>query len=290
MRLLRLALQSACTTAIVFLVLSSAGVAGASGTGAPTVVLSTRVLGPGATVVVTGSHWPPGTALAARICGADAVAGTADCAPGSTADMVATGRGLIWGTMVATTPPVPCPCAVLVTGASSSFSDKIQVTVVGASSAPVPSLRQLVAAPLHLAALRVTGASTLLSDLGGQASRVLNIRLTNVAPYPVTAVLVGRWGSGRSPEHLIAMPNIGTLSPGRSVTVHVPFHLSSFAVGSYAVRVTAEVPGVTPDPSLTVFTDQWPYLLFACGLVIVLLAAVLVVLFVLSIIHLRADP
>lgn len=237
----------------------------------PTVHLSSTVVQPGATVVVTGRHWAPGTVVDVALCGGGAVAGTTACATGSTVDMTATGRGLIWGTMVGAIPPAPCPCVVRVTGVTSGFSEKIPVTVVGASSAPVPTVPELVPAPLHLSSLRVTGRRTLLSDLGGQAPRTLSVRITNSAPYPVTAVLVGRWGPGAALQHVIPMPNVGTLAAGRSVTLRVPFRLSAFSVGSYAVRVTAEVPGVTPDPALTAVTDQWPYLLFACGAVLVLL-------------------
>ena len=244
---------------------AAAGAAGAAPAAPGAIELSTSTIVPGQVVTVTGSGWQDGDSLAATICGADAVAGTADCAPTSSTTLAATPDGTLWGQMTGALPPAPCPCVVLVTGVSRSYTEKIPVAVTGAPTAPVRTSAPPTATGLRLADLRVVGGTTVASAFGGAARRTLSVRITNPGTIPVTPVLVGRWGRGAQLGDAIAMPRQRALAPGRSRVVRAQFSLGALAVGTFRVGVELQDVWSAHRATLATTTSQWPLGLFACA-------------------------
>ncbi len=246
------------------------GTAGASSHN-PQLQLSTTVLVPGDTLVITGSGWPNDAALSATICGADAVSGTVDCAATSTAAMGVSSTGSVWVKTRVEIPPTPCPCVVLVTGTTFTYTDKIPVKVVGAATAPVSRAPSSAPPTVRISDLEVNGRPTLVSLFGGPAPRTLEFHLQNVWTKPVTPVLLGRWGNGQDLSNVIEMPRVRTLRPGQSLELKVPFSLPGLSIGSYTVAVQVQLVGYTHEFSAATGTSQWPIALFVSCLLLVLL-------------------
>jgi hypothetical protein len=254
-------------------VASEAGAAGSTGV----VQLSTRVISPGETVVVSGSGWPEGTGLSAELCGAKAVSGSADCAESTTVTMQATSRGLLWKQMIGAIPPEPCPCVVLFTGFTNGYTHMIPVQVVGASSAPVRPITPSAPPKVRISTLTVTKVATLASSFGGPAQRSVEVRITNPGNGPVTPTVVARWGSGDVLSNVIPMPPPRQIDPGQTWEIRRPFALGAFAMGTYAVRVQVELVGFVDDDAVkATTTSQWPVALFVLGGVLILLIGIAV--------------
>ena len=242
----------------------------------PGIQLSTNVLVPGHTLVITGSGWTRTASVNATICGADAVSGSSDCAVTSTATMGATARGLLWSRIAIVIPPTPCPCVVLVSGTNVTFTERIPVKVVGAPTRPVHPAASESAPTVRISGLEVAGGSTLVSFFGGRAPRTLEFRLRNTWDHAITPVLLGRWGNGKDLPNVIEMPSIGSLRPGQSRELEVPFSLTALSMGSYTVAVRVQLVGFPVESSATARTSQWPVGLFLLGLLLLLLLVYLV--------------
>lgn len=242
-----------------------ATIAGASAT-RPHISLSTTTIVPGQALMITGTGWPINTDVSASICGADAVAGSADCAVTATAVMAAGPKGFVWAHMIGALPPQPCPCVILVSSTYDGYTEKIPVTVVGAGTVPVVR----VSLPtVQLSGFRVVGGATLASIMGASAHRMVELRIRNTWDKPVTAVLIGRWGSGKDLKNVLAMPTIRALGAGQSAEVRVPFALAAFSVGNYTVRVEAQVPGATKPFDVTTSSTTWPWGLLVVAVVVI---------------------
>lgn len=233
----------------------------------PTVELGTTVVAPGQAVTVTGAGWPDQTRVQAALCGDDAVGGTVDCADGSTAAMAATARGLLWGQITGAVPPAPCPCVVLVTADSLGYRRTIPVTVEGASSARVRP--PAVAAPptVGITSLQVRGTVTASSAMGASIRRTVELRLTNPTTAPVTPVVLGSWGRGPDPTSTIRFPEQGPLGAGKSRTVEGSFEVAAFSVGTFTVRVQAQLVGYPHAATAATTFGQWPVGLFTLAAV-----------------------
>ena len=245
-----------------------AGVATA-GEESPDIVLSTTVLVPGRPVALSGTHWPQGTTLHAVLCGANAVDGSADCVEEAAVTMTPGPDGALQGVMQVVLPPRPCPCVVLVTGLTSSFSTTIPVDVRGAPTAPAvseaPSTQPLA---LQVEA-RVTGGASLATVLGGAAHRAVHVTMRNTGKVPLRPVVTARWGRGSSPRQAIASPATGVLAPGEARTIVVPFHLDPLSVGNYTIA--GEVTGAGRSVPFTSSTSTWPWGLLVVAQVVLLL-------------------
>jgi MYXO-CTERM domain-containing protein len=242
----------------------------------PGIQLSTNVLVPGHTLVITGSGWTHTASVNATICGADAVSGTADCAVTSTATMGATARGLLWSHIAIVIPPAPCPCVVQVSGTNITFTEKIPVKVVGAPTRPVQPAATESPPTLKISGLEVVGGATLASFFGGRAPRTLEFRLRNTWDHAVSPVLLGRWGQGKDLPNVIEMPSFGSLGPGQTRELKVPFSLTALSIGSYTVAVRVQLVGYPREFAATTTTSQWPIGLFLLGLLLLVLLAYLV--------------
>ena len=273
----------ACFAVAVLGVVLACGGVGITSTGAaqpkPTVQLSSTVLVPGQTLVITGTHWPDFSSVDAVVCGANAVSGSADCAVTETATMTATHRGELWTRFGVVLPPKPCPCVVLFTSATGTFNEKIPVQIVGAPSAPVQSTTPSVAAPT-VSNLRISGGSTLASSFGASVRRTLTFTIVNRGDAVGTPVLTGRWGKGSDLTNVIEMPAQQPLSGGQSRNVSVVFKLGALSVGTYRVTVRLEMVGTAGRSTAATTTSQWPIALIVCLLVLLVLTILLVVILV----------
>lgn len=244
---------------------------GAAAAAQPKLALATTTIVPGQKVDVTGSGWRPRTVLSAFVCGADAVAGTSDCAVTATTELLASPTGLITAHLTGAVPPQPCPCVVLVTGVNVSYTEKIPVTVVGAATAPVPPAPTPYQPDLVIEGLHVEAPTTVGSAMGASAPRTMVLGVRNAGTAAETPLLLGRWGPAGQVDHAITMPAVKPVAPGATETVRAAFSLPALATGSYTVRVTAEVVGFRHEASAATTTTQWPVGLFALGALVVLL-------------------
>ena len=271
----RAALRLAAAAVVGSALGAGALAAGASAGTQGRVVLSTTTIVPGQRVAVTGSGWVPRTVLNAVVCGANAVAGTADCANTATSELLASPTGLITTHLTGAIPPQPCPCVVLVNGVNVSYTEKIPVTVVGASTAPVPAPPPFVQPDLAVRDLHVDAPLTVASAMGASAPRTVVLLLHNAGTATETPTLLGRWGRAGHVDHVIAMPAVKAVAPGASERVRAPFSLPALATGTYTVRVTVEVVGFRREAAATTSTVQWPVGLFALGALLLLAVVVL---------------
>jgi hypothetical protein len=236
----------------------------------PTVSLSTTQVVPGQAVTVTGTGWPDQTRVQAALCGNDAVGGTTTCANSSTAAMAATSRGLLWSQIMGAVPPAPCPCVILVTAQSLGYSRTIPVTVEGAPSAPVTSPKLAPQPRADITSLHVYGTMTLGSAMGASSKRTVEFRLSNPGTNPITPVLFGYWGRGADPTSTIHLPKQAALGPGQSRTVEGTFELAAFSMGTYTVKVEAQLVGYPRTTAATTTFGQWPIGLLALAALVLL--------------------
>lgn len=263
--------------AVLAVVWSAVGAAAASAATQPRISLGTSTIAPGQVVTVTGTGWPGGAVVVASICGADAVDGTADCANTASSQLKASPTGVLTGRLTGALPPQPCPCVVLVVGVNITTTQKIPVTVVGAATAPVPAAPSTNEPDLRIQDLRVESTLTIGSAMGAAALRTVELQVHNAGPYPEVPELIGRWGHPTQVDHAISMPKMGSVAPGATKRVRVTFSLPALSLGTYTVRVTAQVVGFTRQASATTSTTQWPFGLFALGALLVLVVVVLLV-------------
>lgn len=271
----RRAARLAAAVAGLALATSVPAIAGAS-SGA-TISLSTGTVAPGQSVVITGSGWPVGAAVSASICGADAVAGTTDCATTAGVSLVANTDGDVWARMVVATPPQPCPCVVLATSFGTGITAKFPVSIAGAATAPVPPPPTVQNPDIEVHDLNVVRTTTLASAMGASVTRTVELLVVNAGPLVETPRLTGRWGHPTQVRNVISMPRVGPMPAGSSKTVQARFTLPALSMGVYTVQVTAQVVGFANQASATTSTTQYPVGLFVLGVVLIVLVLLLLV-------------
>jgi hypothetical protein len=126
--------------------------------------------------------------------------------------------------------------------------------------------------------VRVVGGTTIGSFFGAPAVRTIEFRLTNAGTVPAAPILIGRWGSGADLSTVIAMPRVGSILPARSVDVRVPFQVSALSVGTFNVRIAAEVAGQERVAVSTSVTTQWPIGLYAGALAVMVCLVYLLII------------
>jgi hypothetical protein len=226
---------------------------------------------PGQQVVVTGRSWPDRILINVVICGADAVDGTVDCANSETATTSSLRTGTVTTRITGALPPKPCPCVVLAKGVYTNTQATTPVTVVGAATAPVPPAPGVLQPHFTFEDLRVLSSVTVGSAMGTSSRRTVEFQIRNAGLLSWTPLLTGRWGRPTAIRNAITMPYIGELAPGATKEVRATFTLPAFSVGTYDVRVGAQVVGFTATSAATTSTTQWPIGLFVVLALILLL-------------------
>jgi hypothetical protein len=231
--------------------------------------LSSRTLAPGEAVNITGTGWPAHQKLQAAVCGGGAAAASQDCDLTHEVEFLSTNDGLVGATLIATIPPAPCPCVVLVTALEPFALRPLPITIDGAPSAPVPREpsppRQVTISDVH-----VVSKSSWTSWFGAAAPRELVVAVHNAAPYPVLPLLVARVVQGAH-NYPIMSPAPRTLPVGSTVRIMAPFALSTFAHGDFSVvgMVTEgnREEGFVSD-EFVLSTSTTPWALYATGIVL----------------------
>jgi hypothetical protein len=104
----------------------------------PSIALSVDAAASGQAVAVTGTAWPPTTALTLMVCGGGVGAGTGteacDVLGGET--VVTDPTGGFSTTLVVRVPPAPCPCTVWTSSAATGTQVSTPLAIVGAPLAP----------------------------------------------------------------------------------------------------------------------------------------------------------
>lgn len=270
------ATASVCCGAAVAGLAAVAGVAGTAAVAAPRppqpqISANPTTIVPGQQVLVTGQGWPDRALLNVVICGADAVAGTADCANTATATVSSFRTGTLTARITGALPPKPCPCVVLAKGVYTGAAATTPVTVVGAGTAPVPPAPTITQPDFRFEDVRILSSVTAGSAMGLSTSRTVELRIHNAGSLHETPVLTGRWGRPTAVQHVITMPSVGQMAPGATKAVRATFTLPALSVGTYDVRVEADVVGFTARSSATASTSQWPFGLFALLALLLLL-------------------
>jgi hypothetical protein len=110
----------------------------------------------------------------------------------------------------------------------------------------------------------VEGGGPLLSWFGGAADRELVLTLTNTGTLPLenppTTVTLGK---GQDPTELLTLPRLGSIAPGQTTEVRIPFELPAWSFGSYTVKTT--VAGLDQPTAARSSASTYPWFLLVIG-------------------------
>ncbi|MCF2531534.1 hypothetical protein [Yinghuangia soli] len=196
----------------------------------------------GAEVAVAGEGWPVRTHVRIMLCGQgpSRVRGTADCAAAGAVTAYADHEGRFRSRLVATAPPVPCPCVVRAYTPMVSGADAAEASVpVVLSTHPVtggpppPGDSRYV-----LSMSELSGKDGLLTAFGAPARRTVRLRLGNAGNASAAAstiqVSVGRDGADPDWQD---RARTGPIAPGSSTEIAFRVELPSAASGRWVVTV-----------------------------------------------------
>ncbi len=207
---------------------------------------------------VIGIGWPANAPIQVSTCGNNALNGSPDCNTDSTQNTVSDGNGNFQFDMQFGRPTKPCPCVL------HTYSPNLNI----ATNFPIQLLDMPTAPPSKDSSSRIlklevdaSGAGPIWSWLGFPAQRSLDATITNTGTLPVlnppTFVYLGK---GQDPTTLLVQPSVGSINPGESVRVEIPFELPALSFGSYTVKI--DIPGTDAPASATTTTATYPWLLF----------------------------
>ncbi len=227
----------------------------------------------GAEVRVDGAGLPRGSLANAVVCGNLGLRGTPDCSLASTVEVGISDEGTFSVPMRLVAPPSPCPCAVVVSGATTTPLVR-RIKLIGH---PVDlSARDATAvrggAPdIEVMSARLSGASSLGTWFGLPGESVMRLRLVNNGTRAATPHLDVGWGASiGAATRWVSVPTAPIVAPGESTTLEVPVTFDALGNGEQVVAGTVRAGGneSTFDDVVTVR----PWGLFALGLLLVLLA------------------
>jgi hypothetical protein len=255
------------TAALLLMFGSPAGAQGSSS--APTVTVQSTTLALGQRVLVQGDGWPARTLVHISLCGNAAANLSADCDLVHQADAGVGDNGHFSTLLTVADPGKPCPCVVRVTDATATGEARVVVDVVGLPTAtplpvPLPDNSQ----QLEITEARVEGKGDWTAWFGAGSPRtlVLTVHNSGVTPVPDPPFNLV-YGKGENPTGIVSAPHLGSLGPGQSVTVRVPFGVDTFSFGDYTIKGQIQGPGRS-----TVFRSktsaQFPWGLFLVGVVL----------------------
>lgn len=232
----------------------------------------------GERITVRGSGWPATSVINAVICGNNALNGQVDCDPASGAQDVSDTLGDVLFEMVATVPPLPCPCVVRVSALSDAESVSAPLEIIGADVAePQRDSDTVRALDVSLA---LSGGPSAASLFGVAAARELTLVARNSGTQPLLQVPVSlTFGSGTNPTDPVVIqdvPNVvlPDLQPGETGEVRVPIEIPAIAAGKYTARASfvgldtlsengAALPPGQNSVSTTTTTYPWGLLIVA---------------------------
>lgn len=230
----------------------------------PSVTVDDAQADPGRPVKAVGAGWQPGATVQVEICGGTALRGSADCDTLRAAVALVAADGTFRLTLIAGTPPAPCPCVLRAVAAQTGARSQTPLNLSGAAEAPP-------AAPA--AAVRVDVVETALSGgprwaelFGAPAYRTLTVTLRNPGDRPLgRAPLIVAWGPGGNADLPVGSPLTAEIPPRSERTYRIPVRLPAAAFGRYSVG------GRYASAEFAVSTDLYPWGLLGLAALAVLL-------------------
>ena len=207
---------------------------------------------------VVGTGWPANAPIQVTTCGNNALNGSPDCTRFSGNTEVTDANGNFQFRTVFGDPPRPCPCVLHAFSPALAQPNNFPIELLGHPIAP-PS-RDTISRAVRLD-VSISGTGPLASWLGFPATRSLDASITNTGTAPlVNPPAYIYLGKGQDPTTLLVQPAIGSINPGETVQVSLPFELPAFSFGSYTVKL--DMPGMDLPASATTTTATYPWLLF----------------------------
>jgi hypothetical protein len=225
-------------------------------------LIATPAIGPvGTKTLVQLRGWPAGATVQISTCGNNALNGNADCDNAGSISATTSAEGTFAGEAVFSKPPKPCPCVLHAFSAQSGQVNNSPIELTGYPTAPV-------VVESGTRALEVTseveGGGPLASWFGGAAQRELILTLTNTGTLPLenppTTVTLGK---GQDPTELLTLPRLGSIAPGQTTEVRIPFELPAWSFGSYTVKTT--VAGLDQPTAARSSASTYPWFLLVIG-------------------------
>jgi len=217
-----------------------------AGTTVGSVTVSPSAVKVGGVIAVTGSGFPATVDVYGVLCGDDALNGTPDCSLPGTQEVATGSQGQFSMQIIATVPPVPCPCVVLISSPIFDQTPTAPVQVIGAPVAPLHQAPAPVVRPLEILAANLRGNGPWYSWFGGFAKRtlVLTVRNPNSTPYagPPLVLSAGRPSQWNFTEVTERLP---TLAPHQTVTVSRVVTLGALSFGSVDINGALGLAGQT---------------------------------------------
>lgn len=180
----------------------------------------------GTTVRVTGENWSPNGQLQLMTCGNLGRGGTPTCDVSKTYTVIANDQGAFQIFAKLGDPPVPCPCVVHITEASTSNAVSIPVSLIGHAEADPTDVNsgQVVTPDVQVVTTELSGWGPFLSLFGAAPQRTLELTVRNTTDRTIdSAVLTFVDGTSGGDQ----VTTIGPLEPHEIKTFDVPVTLTA---------------------------------------------------------------
>ena len=232
-----------------------------SGSGSPTLGLSVSATPQRArttdTTHIVGTGWPANAPIAVSTCGNNGLNGSVDCNTAQTFNTISDATGNFQFDMTFGRPPKPCPCVIHTFSPNLSSVNDFPVELLDMPSAP--PVKESSTRTLKVD-ISVSGSGPVASWFGFPAERSLDATITNTGSLPVLNPPAYIYlGKGQDPTTLLSSPALGSVNPGQTVTVAIPFELPALSFGSYTVKI--DIPGMDTPTTATATTATYPWLL-----------------------------
>lgn len=227
---------------------------------------------PGAQVRVDGANWAPNAHLQIVTCGALGIGGSASCDQAATYTPIADKNGVFQAYVALGKPPVPCPCVLHVSDATSTDAVDIPVVVVGQPTAPPPQPDVSAAQPLTVVSAQLTGWGPWTAFFGAGPQRTMVITVHNSTSRTITSARLSlATGTADSPGRALALTTVGPITAGTASTFQVPVTLPGGVGGSYTVTGTLDGAATF---SATTSSYAWGFYVLDVLLLLVLILAI----------------
>jgi hypothetical protein len=238
---------------------------------------------PGTVLRVDGANWTPGARLQIVTCGALGIGGSATCDLAATYTPIANPDGAFQAMVKLGKPPVPCPCVLHVSDASSTAAVDIPVVVVGQPKAPPPAPDLSPQPyPLTVASADLTGWGPWTAFFGAGPERTLVLTVRNNTAEPLESAPLRLYaGTKDDPGQELGQVSVGPIGPQSAAAFQLPVSLPGGIGGSYTV--TGELEGAAP---LTATTSSYAWGFY----VLDVLLLVVLILLVITMLRRRRDP
>ncbi len=230
----------------------------------------------GADVRVDAAGLPAGSLATVVVCGNGGRRGTLDCSVASTVEVGVTDEGTFSIPLRLDAPPMPCPCVVMVSGATQTPVLR-PIKLIGHPVDRSAKQRSAVrdgAADIVVTSARLEQASSLGPWFGvpGQVTMLLNL-VNNGNRAAVPRLDIGWGASADEATRWVGIPPAPLLEPRQSTTIEVPVSFDPLGNGEQVVAGSVRADGNESTFETGVTVRPWG--LFALGLLLVLLVALL---------------